>query len=49
MNRGMLENCVAMVTIALIAVLASKFGVDSTLSGAAIAAIAGILAMGRVR
>jgi len=46
MNWDVIENSVAMITIAAIAVLASRLNLDSALAGAAIAAIAGLAGHG---
>lgn len=46
MNWDVVENAIAMITIAAIAIFASKLNVDSALSGAAIAAIAGLAGHG---
>ena len=46
MNWDVVENCVAIVAIACVAIFSSKLGLDPALSSAAIAAIAGLAGHG---
>ena len=46
MNYDVVENCVAIVAIACVAIFASKLNLDPALSSAAIAAIAGLAGHG---
>jgi len=46
MNWDVVETCVAIIAIALVAVFSSKFNLDQSLSNTAIAAIAGLAGHG---